>query len=79
MAFRIIATFACVLTQRTTKVHRDTDFDQYIVEFFEPKTDGTGVFHRPASNYYTDDREDAKSTALNWVHEPNTAQKLQLA
>lgn len=46
---------------KTAKVFYDTEFDEYVVKFY------AGGFHMDASDYLTDDEDDAVRTAREAV------------
>lgn len=48
-------------TNRTAKVYRNIDWNEYVVRFY---CDGK---HLPDADYHTDDKDDAKVTARFWV------------
>lgn len=58
MSLRKIAEFRDSKTNVVAKVYRDAEWDEYCVKFF----DSNGR-HMDASDYHTNDKEDALNTA----------------
>jgi hypothetical protein len=61
MAKRKIQTFAN--NSKMASVYRNAEFDEYEVRF---STDGEDF---PDADYFTNDKQDAIETAINWVNE----------
>ena len=55
------------------KVYRDTDWNEFIVKFYE-----NGV-HQADADYHTDDSEDARDTAGKWLAKGSTTGGLEEA
>lgn len=46
---------------RSIKVYRDTDWNEFLIQFFENGQ------HQSDADYHTDDSEDAQDTAAKWL------------